>query len=68
MGERRVDPQPQTPDDLAEIEERQQRAWASGDHAVLGTARRTSRVAYNRWGDETMVISGDYPEVAEIGR
>ncbi len=28
-----MDPQPQTPD-LAEIKERQQRAWASGDCAM----------------------------------
>ena len=36
MGERHVNPQPQPHDDLAEIKERQQRAWASGDYAMFG--------------------------------
>src|SRR5215212_8884889 len=36
MEGRHMDTQPQTPD-LAAIKERQQRAWASGDYAVVGT-------------------------------
>ncbi len=31
-----MDTQPQPPDDLAAIKERQQRAWASGDYAMFG--------------------------------